>query len=186
MTARSAVEQLRLTPILFELGARPHPPRALYRSYLAQSDVFVGIYWERYGWIVVSSYNTESDGPFAPNIRAMRAMWEDTHRRFALAPGRAYMAGFSGTARAACRLAQAAEGGSFAGVIGCAGGFADDLPPTRDLPFAYFSTAGTIRARGAAASIAFALLMTWLKPEALYAINASVTRTATAWPPCNG
>ncbi|MFL6206131.1 MAG: ATP-binding protein [Acidimicrobiales bacterium] len=49
--ARAAVEQLRLTPILFELGARPHPPRALYRSYLAQSDVFVGIYWQRYGWV---------------------------------------------------------------------------------------------------------------------------------------
>src|SRR3712207_5773690 len=49
--ARVAVEQLRLAPILFELGARPHPPRALYRSYLAQSDVFVGIYWQRYGWV---------------------------------------------------------------------------------------------------------------------------------------
>jgi predicted ATPase len=49
--ARAAVEQLRLTPIMFELGARPHPPRALYRSYLAQSDVFVGIYWQRYGWV---------------------------------------------------------------------------------------------------------------------------------------
>ena len=36
---------------MFELGARPHPPRALYRSYLAQSDVFVGIYWQRYGWV---------------------------------------------------------------------------------------------------------------------------------------
>ena len=45
------MEQLRLTPIMFELGARPHPPRALYRSYLAQSDVFVGIYWQRYGWV---------------------------------------------------------------------------------------------------------------------------------------
>ena len=49
--ARAAVEQLRLTPIMFELGARPHPPRTLYRSYLAQSDVFVGIYWQRYGWV---------------------------------------------------------------------------------------------------------------------------------------
>ena len=49
--ARAAVEQLRLTPVMFELGARPHPPRALYRSYLAQSDVFVGIYWQRYGWV---------------------------------------------------------------------------------------------------------------------------------------
>ncbi len=36
---------------MFELGARPHPPRTLYRSYLAQSDVFVAIYWQRYGWV---------------------------------------------------------------------------------------------------------------------------------------
>lgn len=49
--ARNAIEQLRLTPVMFELGARPHPPQALYRSYLAQSDVFVGIYWQRYGWV---------------------------------------------------------------------------------------------------------------------------------------
>ena len=49
--ARAAVEQLRLTPVMFELGARPHPPRALYRSYLDQSEVFVGIYWQSYGWV---------------------------------------------------------------------------------------------------------------------------------------
>ena len=42
---------LRLTPVLFELGARPHPPQDLYRAYLAQSDIFVGLYWERYGWV---------------------------------------------------------------------------------------------------------------------------------------
>ncbi len=47
---RDAVTRLRLTPVLFELGARPHPPRDLYRAYLAQSDVFVGVYGERYGW----------------------------------------------------------------------------------------------------------------------------------------
>ncbi len=46
-----AVSALRLTPVLFELGARPHPPRELYRAYLAQSDVFVGLYWQRYGWV---------------------------------------------------------------------------------------------------------------------------------------
>ena len=42
---------LGLTPVLFELGARPHPPRELYRSYLDQSHVFVGIYWQSYGWV---------------------------------------------------------------------------------------------------------------------------------------
>ena len=36
---------------MFELGARPHPPRELYRAYLAQSDVFVGIYGDSYGWV---------------------------------------------------------------------------------------------------------------------------------------
>ena len=49
--ARDAVESLHLTPVMFELGARPHPPRDLYRSYLEQSHIFLGIYWERYGWI---------------------------------------------------------------------------------------------------------------------------------------
>ena len=48
---RSAVERMRLAPVMFELGARPHPPRELYRSYLAQSDVFVGIYGDSYGWV---------------------------------------------------------------------------------------------------------------------------------------
>lgn len=48
---REAIEGLRLTPVMFELGARPHAPRALYRAYLEQSDVFIGLYWERYGWI---------------------------------------------------------------------------------------------------------------------------------------
>ncbi|GAA1982197.1 DUF4062 domain-containing protein [Microbacterium pumilum] len=49
--ARAAIERMRLAPVMFELGARPHPPRELYRSYLDQSDVFVGIYWESYGWV---------------------------------------------------------------------------------------------------------------------------------------
>jgi len=49
--ARAAIERLHLAPVMFELGARPHPPRELYRAYLDQSDVFVGLYWERYGWV---------------------------------------------------------------------------------------------------------------------------------------
>ena len=49
--ARDAITALRLSPVMFELGARPHPPRDLYRAYLEQSDIFIGIYWQRYGWI---------------------------------------------------------------------------------------------------------------------------------------
>jgi predicted ATPase len=49
--ARDAVTSLRLVPVMFELGARPYPPRPVYRAYLAQSQVFVGIYWQSYGWV---------------------------------------------------------------------------------------------------------------------------------------
>ena len=48
---RDAVTRLRLVPVMFELGARPHPPREVYRAYLAQSQIFIGIYWQRYGWV---------------------------------------------------------------------------------------------------------------------------------------
>jgi hypothetical protein len=48
---QAVITELRLTPVMFELGARPHPPRDLYRAYLAQSDVFVGVYAGSYGWV---------------------------------------------------------------------------------------------------------------------------------------
>ena len=47
-----AVATLRLTAVMFEAGARPHPPAELYQAYLAQSDVFIGLYWQQYGEIV--------------------------------------------------------------------------------------------------------------------------------------
>jgi predicted ATPase len=51
VAARRAIERLHLTPVMFELGARPYPPRDLYLAYLAQSDVFVAIYGESYGTV---------------------------------------------------------------------------------------------------------------------------------------
>lgn len=51
VAARDAIERLRLVPVMFELGARPHPPQDLYRAYLEQSHVFIGLYWQRYGWV---------------------------------------------------------------------------------------------------------------------------------------
>src|SRR5262250_2132733 len=51
LAAREAITTLHLTPVLFEAGARPYPARELYRAYLAQSDVFIGIYWQSYGAI---------------------------------------------------------------------------------------------------------------------------------------
>ena len=46
-----AILKLRLVPILFESGARPHPAQRLYQAYLSQSHIFIGIYWQSYGWI---------------------------------------------------------------------------------------------------------------------------------------
>jgi predicted ATPase len=44
-----AISALRLTPVMFEVGARPYPPAEVYRAYLTQADVFIGVYWQRYG-----------------------------------------------------------------------------------------------------------------------------------------
>jgi len=44
-----AISALRLTPVMFEAGARPYSPAEVYRAYLAQSDVFIGLYWQQYG-----------------------------------------------------------------------------------------------------------------------------------------
>ena len=48
---RDAVTRLRLVPVMFELGARSHSPRQVYRAYVEQSQVFVGVYWQSYGWV---------------------------------------------------------------------------------------------------------------------------------------
>ena len=69
---RAAIERLRLAPVMFELGARPHPPRALYRAYLAQSDVFVGIYGDSYGWVAPDEEvsGLEDEYNLAPRVDA--------------------------------------------------------------------------------------------------------------------
>lgn len=98
---------------------------------------------ERYGWILASSNNTMSDGPMAPNVAAVNAMWTDVNRRFSIDPRRVYAAGFSGGARTACLLAQKMDG-RVAGVIACGGGFADGSPPEKGMPFAVFGTVGNV------------------------------------------
>jgi tetratricopeptide (TPR) repeat protein len=48
---KSIKDDLRLHPIMFEAGASPHPPRERYRAFVTQSQIYVGIFWESYGWI---------------------------------------------------------------------------------------------------------------------------------------
>jgi predicted ATPase len=45
-----AITRLRLAPIMFESGARAHPAKDLYQAYISQSHIFIGIYWQSYGW----------------------------------------------------------------------------------------------------------------------------------------
>jgi hypothetical protein len=77
----------------------------------------------------------------AGNFAAMRALWTDTHARFAVDDRRVYAAGYSGTVRFACILGLTAPG-SIAGVIGASAGFPIGTQPKKDNPFAFFGTYG--------------------------------------------
>ncbi len=73
--ARAAIDALRLIPVMFELGARPHPARALYRAYLAQSHVFVGIYFARYGWVAPGEDVSGLEDEYALSTRLPRLVY---------------------------------------------------------------------------------------------------------------
>ncbi|RZS68126.1 putative ATPase [Agromyces ramosus] len=81
--ARAAIERLALAPVMFELGARPHPPRELYRAYLEQSDIFVGVYWEQYGWIAPGEEMSglEDEWNLAPEIPKLIYLKRSDHRQ---------------------------------------------------------------------------------------------------------
>src|SRR2546426_7562063 len=128
----------RRWPVLFVLDPRG---RALLGLRLFQDRA------ARLGWVILSSYNTLSDGPPEPNVDVVNAMlgWARAHP--SLDPSRVYLAGFSGTARAALGFAVALRG-HVAGVIAVGGalGFAMGGPGAAfaaDSTFACFGSAGT-------------------------------------------
>lgn len=129
----------RRWPILFVLDPRG---RALLALHLFQDAA------ARLGWIVMSSYNTLSDGPPPePNVAAVNAMLASAQGRWSIDTARLYLAGFSGTARAALAFAVALRG-HVAGVIAAGGalGFTLGGPETAfagDSSFAYVGAAGT-------------------------------------------
>ena len=94
---------------------------------------------ERYGWILVSSNDTRSDGPWEPNQKAIAALWPEIHR-FAIDPERIYATGFSGGAMVAWILGY--DTGRLAGIIGV-GGRLDPVLPSDDPPFVYWGAAGS-------------------------------------------
>jgi predicted esterase len=97
---------------------------------------------ERLGYVLVSSYDTASDGPREPNVLAMRAILPDIEKRIALDSRRLYLAGFSGTARFGWDLG-VALGDNLAGHIGVGGGFPHSFTPPAEIGFAFFGAAGT-------------------------------------------
>src|SRR5690242_6776687 len=127
----------RTWPILFVLDPRG---RALLAEKLFEDAA------ARLGWVVMSSYNTLSDGPVEPNVKAMNAMLAAA-QRLAIDSTRRYLAGFSGSARIGLHFAVQLRG-QVAGVIvaGGAVGFEMGGPETAfaaDSTFAVFGAAGT-------------------------------------------
>jgi dienelactone hydrolase len=99
---------------------------------------------ERFGWIVASSNNTMSDGPWEPNVRAVNAMVPDLLARLPIDRRRIYATGFSGGAMVAWLLGL--QSGQLAGVIAVGGRPPDGIvqgrvqgPPS----FALWSAAGS-------------------------------------------
>ncbi|HZH80902.1 MAG TPA: hypothetical protein VFD68_06345, partial [Gemmatimonadales bacterium] len=128
---------VRTWPLLFVLDPRG---RALLAEKLFEDAA------ARLGWIVMSSYNTLSDGPPEPNVNAMNAML-NAAQALAIDPARLYLVGFSGTARVSLQFAVRLRG-HVAGVIAVGGALGFELggPETAfagDSTFAVFGAAGT-------------------------------------------
>lgn len=103
---------------------------------------------ERYGYVLMSSYETlsDADSAFAVNERALNAMLQDAQLRFTIDPARLYLAGFSGTAHFAWYAAASLDG-HLAGIIGAGDGFSPHYPSVQaamkmQRPVAYFGIAG--------------------------------------------
>ena len=127
-------------PVLILMDPRG---RALVPLQLVQSAA------ERYGYIVLSSYNTRSDEMDDPNAAAVNAMLADAQQQLAIDTHRLYLVGFSGTARAAWEYGYRLEG-NVAGLLGFGAGFTSGWAPPApfavgaEAPLVYFGGAGTL------------------------------------------
>jgi predicted esterase len=101
---------------------------------------------ERFGYVLISSYNTLSDGAIEPNVAAMNAMLEAAQTTIATDLSRLYIAGFSGTARIGWALGREMPE-HFAGILaaGAAPMLLDSLSVAllESPGFAYAMTAGS-------------------------------------------
>ena len=126
------LDRARPAPIVYLLDARGRALLPLERFRAAAEATRA---------VLASSYRSRSDEPRDQNLPALQAMWADTHARLSIDDRRVYLGGFSGTARAACTMADLAPG-RVAGVIASGAGFPSGRPPRRDTPFLYFAAVG--------------------------------------------
>jgi predicted esterase len=117
----SAVTRDKVWPVLFLLDPRGRALIPLLRFRPAA---------ERLGYIVISSYNTLSDGPGQPNYEALTAMLADVQQSLPVDTRRFYLAGFSGTTRFAWQVSRQI-GGAIAGIIGTGASVPGGRPWTR-------------------------------------------------------
>ena len=122
----------RRWPIIyaFDPAARGKVPVDLYKDAA-----------EKYGYIVVGSNNAKN-GPAAPEMAAAQAVWDDTHRRFAINKDRVYTTGLSGGARVATTFALYCYTCEIAGVIAHGASYpVQAIPPEYD-HFLYYVAVG--------------------------------------------
>ncbi|MFB0565431.1 MAG: hypothetical protein ACETWK_07105 [Candidatus Aminicenantaceae bacterium] len=95
---------------------------------------------EKYNYIVVGSNNAQN-GPMEPIVRAIIAVWDDTHDRFSIDPQRIYVTGFSGGARVASRFAKIMFT-YVTGIIACGAGLSSEITPQEIPPAFYYGIIG--------------------------------------------
>jgi len=102
------------------------------------AEVFRGAA-EKWGWVILSSNDTRSDGSMEPNLKALNALWPEVHNRYAADENRLYAAGLSGGGHVAYLLGK--QTGELAGIIATGSRLlADHL---QDTSFAVFASAGS-------------------------------------------
>lgn len=139
---------------------------------------------EEFGWMVLSSDNTLSDGPMEPNVRAINALLQEVQRRYPVDAERIYLAGFSGTAMFAWQVASQVP---IAGVI-AAGGRFEPGQEDRPVNVPTFGTAGTVDFNYTEMFRVHELLTRWETPQRLESFPGvhgwmppQIARRAIAW-----
>jgi len=96
---------------------------------------------EQLGWILAASNNSRN-GPWEPNLKAVRTMWLDSIARLPIDQARVYAGGFSGGARVAS-LFPGIIGRAIAGIVGVGAGVAEGAVKLDDIgASAYFGIVG--------------------------------------------